>query len=151
MLGVGVSVDELEIVLSVRLMCCLGRDHRIEHNLEHVVDHSGHQVFHVLIGRPQVRIVIHFNQPDAKVFVEQEIEAEKFIDVGTVIGVHFALNAQETVNYKIFDARQEKLLNLEAVLTVVLVKVALQIVIVECVAFLVLGVSLTLHLEALIR
>ena len=94
--------------------------------------------------------MIHLDQPNSEVFVEQEIESKEFKAVMTVAGVHFLLNAEEGVEDDVLYPGQEQIFNVEIVLRKVLVQVLLQVVIVECVSFLMLSVSISFHLEALI-
>ena len=150
MLGVGVSEDQLEVVLALGLVLRLRWDDWIEHYFKHVVDHFGHEVFHEGVRCPEERIIVDLNEPNAKVLIKQKIEAEKFEDVHAVIWIHFALDAKEGVNDEVLDPRQQELLDPEPVLAVMLVEVALQVVIVQRVALLVLRVALAFHLEALV-
>ena len=86
-------------------MFCLRWNDWVAHNLKHVVDHLGHQIFHILVGSTQIRIIVHFNQPNAKVLIKQEVKTKKLIDILSVIWVHFALDTKEAIDHKVFDPR----------------------------------------------
>jgi hypothetical protein len=54
------------------------REERIQHNLEHLIDHFRKQVLDEGVWYPQVRIVVDFQQPNPEILIHQEIIPEQF-------------------------------------------------------------------------
>ena len=67
-----------------------------------------------------------------------------------MVWVNFSFDGQESVDDYILNARKKEFVNLKIVLRVVLVKVVLQVLVVQRVTFLVLRVALTLNLKTLV-
>lgn len=145
------SVDELKVIFSVRIRHSLWLQDWIKHDFEHVFNHVGHQHFHVLVGRSQEGIVVHLDEPDAEVFVEQEVKSEELKAVLTIVDIHLLAHAKEDIDDDVLDSGDEVVVHVEIVLAVVLVKVLLQVVVVERVALFVLRVALAFDLQALVR
>ena len=106
---------------------------------------------HILVWSAQKGISVDLDEPDAEVFVQQEVKTEQFKAVLAVVAVHFLLDAQKGVDDDVFDARQEQLVDIYVVLAEVLVEVLLQVIVVERVALLVQRVRIQLHLQTLVR
>ena len=147
----GVLVEQFKFILSARVDLVLRLEHGVKYNFEHIIDHVRYKSAHELAWSPKKRVVIALNQPDPEIFIQKEIETEQFKDVSAVIRVHFALGAKEGINDNVFNARHKVLFNIQVVLWVILVEIPLQVLITQSVSFLVLSVTFTLDLEALIR
>ena len=147
----GILIEQFKVILSARIDLVLWLEHGVKDNFEHIIDHVRNKRAHELTWSPKKRIVIALNQPNPEIFVQKEIETEQFKDVSAVIRVHFALGAKKSINDNVFNPRHEVLLNIQVVLWVVLVEIPLQVRITQSVSFLMLSVTFTLDLEALIR
>jgi hypothetical protein len=58
-------------------MSHLRRKDVIQNNVEHLVDHYRNKRTHVSIRCAEIRIIVDFNEPSPKIFVDKEVIAEK--------------------------------------------------------------------------
>jgi hypothetical protein len=149
------TVEQVKISLLMNSVLLIERHvfkHGVERNLEHIVEHLRKQVAHFLIQVGDLRISIDFNEPDAEVLIDHEIEAEEFERVLSFARVQSRPAGHVTVNGDVFHARDEVPLDLEVVLRVLLVKILLKLIKADNIAFLMHTVCVfVLDLEAIIR
>ena len=76
----------------------------VQRNLEHILEHLWNQNAHFLVQVGHLWISINFNEPDAEVLVNHEVEAEELERVLALARVQGRPTGHVTVNGDVFHA-----------------------------------------------
>ena len=149
------AVEEIEISLLVDRVLLFRRhifEDGVECDPEHVMEHLREQVAHPLVQVGHLWIRVDFDEPDAEVLVDHEVEPEKFVGVLPLARVERGPTRHIAIDGNVLHPGDEVFLDLQFVLWVLVVQVLLKLLEADDVAFLVHAVCvLVLDLKTIVR
>lgn len=104
------AVDQVPASLIVNFLLLFvvqSFENRVQHDLEQTVQHVGDDVHHAVVVEAYVGIRVRFDEPDAEVLVNHEIEAEEFEGVAPLARVYRILATKEAVEGEVLHPQNE--------------------------------------------
>lgn len=145
-----------EIIVNWRIM-------RIEHNLEHLINHISDVLFRPFVWLSKIWIRIYLYKPNPKVLINHKIVAKELKWLLAMMRVDLALNSQEGIDddilhpgYQVFLNAHLNLWSTKSALSFLLefftIQIFLEVSIAQGISLFVLSISIfLLYLETLIR
>jgi hypothetical protein len=112
----------------------------INRQFHQIIEHFGHEIFNVLVWRSQVGIGVNFDEPNTKIFINEEIKSKKFPTIFSIIRIELLSDTEEYIDNDVLDPCDEVLFNVDVEVLKRFIQVPLEVAVAQSITFFMLGV-----------